>query len=382
MFEWVNTLLATSCSCIRGSPKMSSITTSRPAIYSPQSQGRQTTHPIPSSATPLTTVHPPATPSVKQHNGTTSPAAGYFGLVVDPSESTLSINHAKHNWSPSASSIKSTAAKSPRPVTMEGLPEGFQKQAQALAFTLHHQNLSNTSELGGYSSTSEFSGDKSSLGPSSPSSYSPSHSFTEASNAEGGIPPYSQGLKYFDKPRTASPFPMEVETYTRPYDNIPKNTGLNISFPGLPLNGPVFQRKQSNPKSATLPMSQKEKEADITMINPDALAPLLKKEKGNVMLLDLRTYPQYSMSRIQGAVHLCIPTTLLKRPSFNVQKLSETFANETDKARFSGWRKAKYIIVYDADSQSSKEAMSAAHTVSKFIREGWTGHAYCIKGKT
>lgn len=375
-------MLATSCSCIRGSPKMSSIATSRPAIYSPQSQGRQTTHPISSSATPLTTVHPPPTPSVKQHNGTTSPAAGYFGLVVDPSESTLSINHAKHNWSPSASSIKSTAAKSPRPVTMEGLPEGFQKQAQALTFTLRHQNLSNASELGGYSSTSEFSGDKSSLGPSSPSSYSPSHSFTETINAEGGIPPYSQGLKYFDKPRTASPFPMEVETYTRSYDNVPQNTAFNLSFPGLPPNSPVFQRKQSNSKSATLPMSQKEKEADITMINPDALVPLLKKEKGNVILLDLRTYPQYSMSRIQDAVHLCIPTTLLKRPSFNVQKLSETFANEIDKARFAGWRDAKYIIVYDTDSQSSKEAMSAAHTVSKFVREGWAGHAYCIKGKT
>ncbi|KAF8453643.1 protein-tyrosine phosphatase-like protein [Terfezia claveryi] len=339
---------------------MSSITTSR------------------SSATPLTTVHPPATPSVKQHNGTTSPAAGYFGLVVDPSESTLSINHAKHNWSPSVSSIKSTAAKSPRPVTLEGLPEGFQKQAQALAFTLHHQNLSNASELGGYSSTSEFSGEKSSLGPSSPSSYSPSHSFTETNNAGSSNPPYSQGLKYFDKPRIASPFSMEVETYTRPYDNLAKNTAF--SFPGLPLNGPVFQRKQSSPRSATLPMSQKEKEADITMIYPDALAPLLKKEKGNVMLIDLRTYPQYSMSRIKGAVHLCIPTTLLKRPSFNVQKLSETFANETDKARFAGWRDAKYIIVYDTDSQSSKEAMSAIHTVSKFIREGWTGHAYCIKG--
>ncbi|RPB23470.1 hypothetical protein L211DRAFT_838612 [Terfezia boudieri ATCC MYA-4762] len=341
---------------------MSSITTSR------------------SSATPLTTVHPPVTPSVKQHNGTTSPAAGYFGLVVDPSESTLSINHAKHNWSPSASSIKSTAAKSPRPVTLEGLPEGFQKQAQALAFTLHHQNLSNASELGDYSSTSEFSGDKSSLGPSSPSSYSPSRSLTESSNAGSDNPPYGQSLKYFDKPRIASPFSMEVETYTRPYDNLVKNTALNLSFPGLPLNSPIFQRKQSSPRSATLPMSLKEKEADITMIYPDALAPLLKKEKGNVMLLDLRTYPQYSMSRIRGAVHLCIPTTLLKRPSFNVQKLSETFANETDKARFAGWRDAKYIIVYDTDSQSSKEAMSATHTVSKFIREGWTGHAYCIKG--
>lgn len=356
---------------------MSSITTSRSAIYSPQPQGRQTGHPIPSTATPIPTVHPPATPSVKQHNGTTSPAAGYFGLVVDPNESTLSINHAKHNWSPSASSMKSTAAKSPRPVTMEGLPESFQKQAQALAYTLHHQNLSNVSEPGCYSSTSEFSGDKSSRGPSSPSSYSPSHSYSETGVLEGGNPLFAQGIKYFDKPRMDSPVSMEVDSFARPKDGLPKPPVFNLSFPGLP---PLLsQRKHSNQRSSTLPMTQKEKEADITMITPDALAPLLKKEKNNVMLLDIRTYPQFSMSRIHDAIHLCLPTTLLKRPNFNFQKLSETFADDAARAKFAGWKEAKYIIVYDADSQTSKEA--AVHTVSKFIREGWKGHAYCIKGK-
>lgn len=361
---------------------MSSITTSRPAIYNPQSQGRQSAHPIPTPATPVTTLHPPAASSLKQHNGTASPATGYFGLVVDPSESTLSINNAKHNWSPSACSIKSTAAKSPRPVIMEGFPEPFQKQAQALAFTLHHHNLSNGSETGGGYSSSEFSVDnKSSLGHSSPSSYSPSHSFTEIGTTESDIPPFSQSTKYFDKPRMPSPLPMDVDGFSLSNDNLPKiqNFGA-LSLPNIPRI--PLHRKQSNPKAATIPMCQKEKETDIPMITPDALAPLLKMEVGNVMLLDLRTYPQYSLSRIQDAVHLCIPTTLLKRPSFNVSKLSETFANAADKAKFAGWKNAEYIIVYDADSQSGKESVSAVHTVNKFVREGWTGHAYCVKGKT
>ncbi|KAF8473163.1 protein-tyrosine phosphatase-like protein [Kalaharituber pfeilii] len=359
---------------------MSSLTTSRPAVYNAQPQNRahgsQTPHPIPSSTTPLTTVHPPSTPSLKQQNGTASPAAGYFGLVIDPSESTLSINHAKHNWSPSSSSIKSTAAKSPRPVTVEGLPEPFQKQAQALAFSLHHQNLSNASETG-YSS-SELSGGKSSIGQSSPSSYSPSHlSFPETECSEGENHTVYAALKFFNKPRTASPFQIEVENFSRSSDNFPRLQAL--TFPGIAAPIPMsLQRKQNNPRPATLPMASKD--LDIAMIAPDALAPLLKKEEGNVMLLDLRTYPQYSVSRIQGAVHLCIPTTLLKRPSFNVTKLSETFANDTDKAKFATWKDSKYIIVYDADSQSGRDAIAAVHTINKFIREGWTGHAYCIKG--
>ncbi|RPB18913.1 hypothetical protein L211DRAFT_859235 [Terfezia boudieri ATCC MYA-4762] len=98
------------------------------------------------------------------------------------------------------------------------------------------------------------------------------------------------------------------------------------------------------------------------------------------MLLDLRSYLRYSTSRIQGAIHLCIPTTLRKRSSFNLQKLSETFINEIDKDRFARWKEAKYIIVYDTNSHSSMEATSAADTVNKFVKEGWRGHAYCIKG--
>lgn len=363
-----------------GYPTMSSL---RPAVLSPQPQARshggpQITHSFSSSATPITTVHPP---TLKQHNGTTSPAAagaGYFGLVVEPGESTLSLSHAKHNWSPSGLSIKSTAAKSPRPVAMEGLPEPFQKQAQALAFSLHQQCLSNASETG-YSS-SECSGDnKSSVGPSSPSSYSPSHlSFAEADHSEGEVPLFGQSPKILNKPRTASPFIMEMDRFSRSSDSLARTPAL--SFPGIA--GPSLLQRRQSTKAATLPMTTKDaKDATVTMITPDALASLLRMERDNIMLLDLRTYPQYSLSRLQGAVHLCIPTTLLKRPNYNVSKLLENFANESDRAKFAGWRDTKYIVVYDADSQTGKDAVSASHTVNKFVREGWTGHAYCIKGK-
>ena len=110
------------------------------------------------------------------------------------------------------------------------------------------------------------------------------------------------------------------------------------------------------------------------------LADLIRSHPNDVLLLDLRVFPQYSTSRIHGALNLCIPTTLLKRPSFNVQKLLDTFTAESEKSRFSNWRQFKYIVAYDANSSALKEAIAPVHVLKKFINEGWTGHAQVLKG--
>lgn len=99
----------------------------------------------------------------------------------------------------------------------------------------------------------------------------------------------------------------------------------------------------------------------------------------SLLLLDLRVFPQYSQSRIKGALNLCIPTTLLKRPSFNLQKLSDTFTNKEEKEKFLQWPKAKYIIMYDAASNQKKDSGPALHTLKKFIIEGWKGTSYILQ---
>lgn len=98
------------------------------------------------------------------------------------------------------------------------------------------------------------------------------------------------------------------------------------------------------------------------------------------LLLDLRVYPQFSQSRIKGALNLCIPTTLLKRPSFNLQKLSDTFTNEEEKEKFSQWPTTEYIIMYDTASTQKKDSGPALNTLKKFAIEGWKGTSYILQG--
>jgi len=132
------------------------------------------------------------------------------------------------------------------------------------------------------------------------------------------------------------------------------------------------------PLADTLPSSQ---EDGPVMISSAQLRDMIDDiPAGQFLLLDLRVFPQFSQSRIHDALNLCIPTTLLKRPSFNLQKLQDTFTNEAEKARFSQWRNAKFIVLYDAFSEETREATSAINTLKKFSNEGWKGRSYILRG--
>jgi tyrosine-protein phosphatase 2/3 len=151
--------------------------------------------------------------------------------------------------------------------------------------------------------------------------------------------------------------------------------------PSLPSN--KVSAQLSHHRSETLP-GQLDKESSPegpTLVTAQHVVGLLEAANEEILLLDLRVSTQYAKGRITGALNLCIPTTLLKRPSFNVAKLAETFGKETDARRkFEGWRKSKYIIVYDADSKQLKDATSCINTLKKFANEGWKGLSYIVRG--
>jgi len=116
------------------------------------------------------------------------------------------------------------------------------------------------------------------------------------------------------------------------------------------------------------------------MATPQHIVNILESAVEEVLLLDLRVSTHYAKARIAGALTLCIPTTLLKRASFNVQKLVETFKEDDNREKFERWRSCKYIIVYDANSSQMKDATPCINTLKKFSNEGWTGGSYIIKG--
>lgn len=153
-----------------------------------------------------------------------------------------------------------------------------------------------------------------------------------------------------------------------------------LSLPGdrpSPSTPHTSQQKEI-PRAETLPPVLHDGPA---FISASDLRDFLKTQNSSdYLLLDLRVAPQYSQSRIRNALNLCIPTTLLKRPSFNLAKLTDTFKAPEEKAQFSRWSEYRYIIVYDSHSAEKKDAVAAMNTIKKFTNEGWNGRAYILKG--
>ncbi|KAJ6542649.1 kinase-like domain-containing protein [Mycena capillaripes] len=82
-------------------------------------------------------------------------------------------------------------------------------------------------------------------------------------------------------------------------------------------------------------------------VPPDDLGQWLNDPR--TLVVDIRPYAQYSSTRIAGALSLSVPPREL-RPLFSLQHLSAMLPSHAARTRFSAWRSASRILVYDAHS--------------------------------
>ncbi|CAG8954897.1 hypothetical protein HYFRA_00008585 [Hymenoscyphus fraxineus] len=324
-----------------------------------------------------------------------TPSPNYFGLIVEPaSDPRASAVGPKDNWG-GTSSIVSFGADSPKHLPLDANPEfeAFRRQTEGgKGFNLGHGNLSHFASTPGSHGRPKPERNPSKtdnddpLSPISPMSQARPERMDFDGTRGHHYPTPPRALptpSFFDLPRQQSPLTITPLNPPTPRDTLSHldDRHPRLSLPQNRANPPspqvrLLQKTQT--RGDTLPSSLEEGPALIT---PSQLHDLLERlSSSQYLLLDLRVSPQYAASRIQGALNLCIPTTLLKRPSFNLQKLQDTFSTDADKERFSEWRNTKYIIVYDSHSVEKKDALSAVNTLKKFANEGWTGTSYILRG--
>ncbi|KAJ6569573.1 hypothetical protein B0H19DRAFT_1257199 [Mycena capillaripes] len=106
---------------------------------------------------------------------------------------------------------------------------------------------------------------------------------------------------------------------------------------------------------------------EYTAVPPHALGQWL--EDPRTLVVDIRPHAAYSSARISRAVSLSVPSTLLKRPMFSLQRLSAMLPSHSARTRFSAWRAASRILVYDADSLSVSDTSNIQGLLRKFRAE-------------
>lgn len=202
----------------------------------------------------------------------------------------------------------------------------------------------------------------------------------DPSSAELGRSPKrmlsSDSSTYEDMPRRGSPASFngsDLSAHKTRRDGSPDRHPRTV----LPLDNASTPAGFPKHRAETLPGSG---ESENLMVTSQHVVNLLDTANEHTLLLDLRVSTQHAQSHLSGALNLCIPTTLLKRPSFNVAKLADTFKDEEQRQKFENWRKSRYIIVYDASSAQMKDAQICINTIKKFQSEGYDGQLYIIKG--
>ena len=118
------------------------------------------------------------------------------------------------------------------------------------------------------------------------------------------------------------------------------------------------------------------------LISPQKLRGILDSDSpDDLLILDLRVSGHFAKSRIRGALNLCVPSTLIKRPAYGLKKLADSLANgQHDKDKFNSWQKVQKIIVYDAASWTLAQATCCVQLINKFVGEKFQGASYILKG--
>lgn len=171
-----------------------------------------------------------------------------------------------------------------------------------------------------------------------------------------------------------------------------KVEGMSIDLPDTssagmkpPLPPTLAMRRASLPKNhvnihgpaITMSSSPLAPSSRPRALGTGQLGPVLAKP--TTLILDLRPPSSYQSSHLPQSHSLPIPSTLLRRPAFTIQKLTQMLS-ATSMEAVSHWREKSDIVMVDQDSGSVPDGSVMDGLASKFTREGYSGHLWFIKG--
>ena len=320
----------------------------------------------------------------------------YFEYIRDPDVNPPNSNagiYAKRNWSPSSTGDGPKPAEPAfQPLESQKRYENFKRKSESNTFRLNRGSLGHGDAImeeqdlvGGDGGREKYPRRQTGSGLS-PKSTPAVPQFNDENEAMQIDPP--------DDLAQVSPRRLDVNGQVQQGQSSPSATRSGSELSNLPRSR-LANIDERHPRNS-LPDNRAESMASIQ--RSETLPTLLKTEgptfippqefdeiskncsPSDLLLLDLRVSHQYAKSRIADAINLCIPTTLIKRASYNTQKLSASLTKESDRALFDQWQNAKVIAVYDASASQISDATCCVNILKKFTQEGWQGATFIIRG--
>lgn len=116
------------------------------------------------------------------------------------------------------------------------------------------------------------------------------------------------------------------------------------------------------------PVATTAKKDAVRPLLPVELADLVKEhDSETLLLLDMRTACNFSVSRVFNAINISVPATLLKRTSVTIPKIIDSLSSAADQRQVRCWTKKKFIVIYDSDTFHVGPGTVLHQFISKFI---------------
>lgn len=115
-------------------------------------------------------------------------------------------------------------------------------------------------------------------------------------------------------------------------------------------------------------------------ITSEQLTAYLTNSASSLLVLDVRSFVQFSHARIRKAINVSVPNTILKRPTFTMEKLYEATV-DADRSRLKQWSSCSVIVFYDQSSMVASEQCATSYLANKMIHAGYKGSLCYLQGK-
>ncbi|BFZ57307.1 hypothetical protein PYCC9005_004358 [Savitreella phatthalungensis] len=144
---------------------------------------------------------------------------------------------------------------------------------------------------------------------------------------------------------------------------------------------PELIGRSATPSTASLrSASSSVPDTVVEQISAKDLPATLNQVDGHVIILDLRPFASFQKSRMEGAINVCIPATLLKRPAFTIAKIIDSLATDEARTELKGWHDASAIVLYDSDTHKVGDQSALGLSAKKFFTDSWHGKLYTVRG--
>ncbi|KAJ1956706.1 phosphotyrosine-specific ptp2-like protein, partial [Dispira parvispora] len=113
---------------------------------------------------------------------------------------------------------------------------------------------------------------------------------------------------------------------------------------------------------------------DSTSRSPDPVVP------PRVLLLDIRIPSQFAQSHITDAVNLSVPSTLLKRAGYTVDRVASMLSHPEDQRKLFSWMTYTHVVIMDHNSHTLTEHSVITSLCQKFTDPASAVHIGWLRG--